>query len=267
MPRILTYRIAVLLIGLTIAGCGVLPDVQDETLSWTPEKLFESAKQEADNHNYVRAIKLFETLESRYPYGRYAQQAQLEIAYANWKDQEPELALAAAERFIKQHPTHPNVDYAYYLKGLINYNEDSGLLSKIIQQDVSERDPRAAREAFFAFRELTRRFPESRYAEDSRDKMERLVQALARNELHVARYYYQRGAYLAAANRAKFLLENYPQSTEREAALAVMVLSYEHMQLPDLAADAKRVLTSNYPQSALLNESVLFPGKPWWKFW
>ncbi len=186
---------------------------------------------------YDRAIQLFEKLEARYPYGRFAQQAQLEVAYAYYKQGEQALALAAADRFIKLHPNHQNVDYAYYLKGLVNFNEDLGLLAGLSRQDLSERDPKGAREAFDSFRELTERFPESRYADDSRARMQYLVNSLASHEVHVARYYYNRGAYVAAANRAQTAVSNFPQAPATEEALFLLVKSYDAM---GLAAVARR---------------------------
>src|SRR6185369_2527857 len=166
---------------------------------------YSEAKSNLNEGNYEKAIKLYEKLEARYPYGRYAQQAQLEIAYAYYKDKDVASALAAADRFIKLHPGHPNVDYAYYLKGLANFNDDLGVLGNMAEkftgQDMTERDPKAARESFDAFRDLVTRFPESKYRADSMERMNYLVNSLASHEVHVARYYMKRGAYVAAANR------------------------------------------------------------------
>ena len=174
-----------------LAGCATT-ETYDETRGWTVEKLYSEAHDELNSGNYTRAVKLYETLEARFPYGRYAQQAQMDLAYTHYKDNEPEQAIASADRFIKLHPTHPNLDYIYYLKGLVFYNDDSGLLAKWAGQDMSERDPRAAREAFTAFRELVTRFPNSIYKEDASKKMDRLLDALGGNDacgalLHEAR--------------------------------------------------------------------------------
>ena len=176
-------------------GCGLLPEVKDETIDWSANKLYAEAKEALNGGDYTNAIKYFEKLESRYPYGRYAQQAQIEIAYAYWKSQEPAQALAACDRFIKLHPNHERLDYVYYLKGLINFNEDLGLLGSISQQDMTERDPKGARESFDAFKELVTRFPDSKYTPDATLRMKYLVNALAKLEVHVARYYMKRGAY------------------------------------------------------------------------
>jgi len=251
---------------LALGGCGLLPEVQDETSGWSAQKLYAEAKDNLDSGNYERAVKLFESLESRYPFGRYAQQAQLEVAYAYYKDNEPISAIAACDRFIKLHPNHPNVDYAYYLKGLANFNDDLGYLGKLIDQDLSERDPRAARDAFLAFKEVSTRFPDGKYAADSTARMKYLVNALASNEIHVAKYYMKRGAWVAAANRAKEVLKTYPEAPALEEALAIMVVSYDKLKLTDLRDDAQRVLKLNFPNSKYA-KGVSTEGKPWYQFW
>lgn len=259
-------RAALLATALTLGGCGLLPEVKDETAGWSAQKLYAEAKDNLNEGNYERAVKLFETLESRYPFGRYAQQAQLEVAYAYYKDNEPISAIAACDRFIKLHPNHPNVDYAYYLKGLANFNDDLGLLGNLVDQDLSERDPRAARDAFLAFKELVTRFPQSIYAADSSARMKYLVNALANNEVHVAKYYLKREAYVAAANRAKEVLETYPEAPALEEALAIMALSYDKLKLPQLRDDARRVLVLNFPNSRYL-QGVSIKEKAWYRFW
>src|ERR1035438_9256951 len=181
--------ILALLAASLIAGCGLLPDQIDETAGWSANKLYAEAKNAMADGTYDKAIKLYEKLESRYPYGRYAQQAQLEVAYAYFKQQEPASSIGACDRFIRLHPNHPNVDYAYYLKGLVNFNEDLGLLGHVSMQDLTERDPKAAKESFDAFKELVTKFPESRYTPDATARMKYLVNALAAHEVHVANYY------------------------------------------------------------------------------
>jgi len=269
------YRVLgslVLAATFALGGCGLLPEVADETAGWSAQKIYSEAKENLNDGNYERAVKLFETLEARYPFGRYAQQAQLEVAYAYYKDKEPISAIAACDRFIKLHPNHPNVDYAYYLKGLANFNDDLGILGNMGMlgireaQDMSERDPRAARDAFLAFKELVTRFPESKYAEDSIARMKYLVNALAGNEVHVARYYLKREAYVAAANRAKEVLKTYPEAPALEEALAIMVVSYDKMGLTELRDDAQRVLTLNFPNSKYV-KGVKVEGKAWYRFW
>jgi outer membrane protein assembly factor BamD len=251
---------------LTLGGCGLLPEVIDETAGWSAQKLYAEAKDNLNSGNYERAVKLFETLEARYPFGRYAQQAQLEVAYAYYKDNEPISAIAACDRFIKLHPNHPNVDYAYYLKGLANFNDDLGLLGKLVDQDLTERDPRAARDAFLAFKELVTRFPDSKYAEDSTARMKYLVNALASNEVHVAKYYLKRRAWVAAANRAKEVLKTYPEAPALEEALAIMMVAYDELGLTDLRNDAERVLKLNFPDSPYA-KGVSIKEKAWYRFW
>ncbi len=245
----------------------MLPEQQDETRNWSAQKLYAAAKGEMSDGNYEKAIKYFETLEARYPYGRYAQQAQLETAYAYFKDNEPVSAISAADRFIKLHPNHVHVDYAYYLKGLANFNEDQGLLARLSDQDMSERDPKAARESFEAFKELVTRFPNSKYTPDATARMRYLVDALAYHEVHVARYYVKRGAYVAAANRAQYVLEHYPQAPAREDALWLMAQSYGALGLNQLRDDSLRVLKLNFPHSAYLSGGPKTAKSSWWKFW
>ena len=251
---------------LGLGGCGLLPEETDETAGWSAGRLYSAAKDAQVDGSWETAAKMLEKLEARYPYGRFAQQAQLELAYVYWKSGEPASALAAADRFIKLHPNHPAVDYAYYLKGLINFNEDLGLIGYISNQDLSERDPKAAREAFDDFKELTTRFPNSKYTPDAIQRMNYLVNALASLEVHVARYYLKRGAYVAAANRAQFAVETYPQAPAIEEAMFILVAAYEKLNLNDLRDDAARIIQKNFPDSRFHKEG-LFPKPPWWKLW
>lgn len=257
---------AMLITAMFSSGCGLLPKDKDETAGWSAQRLYSEAKDNLNDGNYERAIKLFETLEARYPFGRFAQQAQLEVAYAYYKDNEPISAVAATERFIKLHPNHPNVDYAYYLKGLANFNDDLGILGGLVERDLSERDPRAAREAFQAFKELVTRFPDSKYTPDATSRMKYLVNALANNEVHVAKYYMKRQAYVAAANRAKEVVKTYPEAPATEEALAVMVVAYDKLKLTDLRDDASRVLKLNFPNSQYA-KGLNLREKAWYKFW
>lgn len=254
------------ILALLLGGCGLLPAEIDETAGWSASKLYSEAKEAMGEGGYERAIKLFEKLEARYPYGRYAQQAQLEVAYAYYKQQEPGSAIAACDRFIRMHPNHPNVDYAYYLKGLVNFNEDLGITGYISQQDLSERDPKAARESFDSFKELVTRFPESRYTSDATARMNYLVNALAAHETHVAEYYLRRGAYVASANRAQAAIKTYPDAPANEQALFILVKAYDALGLNDLRDDADRVMHKNFPNSEYLKRG-LEKSEPWWKLW
>jgi outer membrane protein assembly factor BamD len=265
VARLALARLATIVFATALAaGCGLLPEVKDETSGWSAERLYATAHDEMSSGNYQRAIKLFETLEARYPYGRYAQQAILEGAYANYRTGETTTAVAAADRFIRTYPNHPNVDYAYYLKGLVHFREDQGLIGYVYETDLSERDPKAMRESFSAFKELAAKFPESRYADDANYRMRYLANALGQYEVHVARYYYNRGAYVAAANRAQAALVNYPKVPANEEALELLVRSYEKMGLDKLAEDTRRILQSTFPKSRYIAGE---PAKPWWKFW
>jgi len=238
-----------------LAACSFI-DKHDPTSGYSAEKLYREAKEALDGGQYDLAIKRYETLESRFPYGRYSQQGQLEIAYAYYKQSEQASAVAATERFMKLHPNHPNVDYAYYLKGLVYFNEDLGLMGKISRQDRTERDPKAARESFDAFKDLVQRYPESKYTPDALARMKYLVNALASHEVHVARYYMKRGAYVAASNRAQYALRSYPQAPAQEEALLIMIQAYDVLGMSELRNDAERVLRKNFPDSAQL-KSVL----------
>lgn len=254
------HSVAILAL-LLAAGCAM--DPVDETKNWGPERIYSAAQEELGDKNYQKAITYYEKLESRYPYGRYAQMAQIEIAYAYWKDGESAQALAACDRFIRLHPNHQNVDYVYYLKGRINFNEDLGLMGYLTQKDLTERDPKAAQEAFDAFRELVTRFPDSRYAPDARARLNYLVNALASSEVNVAEYYLRRGAYVAAVNRAQYALTNYPQAPAVERALSILVRAYDAMGLSELRDDAQRTLKANFPESRV----KVGQGRTWWKFW
>jgi outer membrane protein assembly factor BamD len=238
-----------------LAACSFI-DKHDPSAGWTAEKLYREAKDALEGGQYDLAIKRYETLEARFPYGRYSQQGQLEIAYAYYKQNEQVSAVAATERFVKLHPNHANVDYAYYLKGLVYFNEDLGLLGKVSRQDRTERDPKSARDSFDAFKELVQRFPESKYAPDALARMKYLVNALASHEVHVARYYMKRGAYVAAANRAQYALKNYPQAPAQEEALLIMIQAYDVLGMAELRNDTERILRKNFPDSAPL-KSVL----------
>jgi outer membrane protein assembly factor BamD len=259
LPRIL---VSALLFSLMV-GCASTNSSVDETKNWSAERLFSEAKSEQSSKNYEKSTAYFQSLESRYPYGKYAQQAQLEIAYNNYKDAEPALALASLDRFMKQNPSHPSLDYAMYLKGLVTFNESQGFLSVLAKQDMSERDPKAAKESFNAFRELVTRFPDSKYSKDAQLRMGYLIGALANYELHVGRYYYNRGAYLAAANRGKALIDNFGNTKQVEGALALMYHAYDKLGMSDYRDDAKRVLLKNFPESTA-HEHDIASDAYWW---
>lgn len=250
------------------AGCASTSD-DDKTAAWSANKLYAEARDEVASGAYDRAIPLFEKLEGRAAGTPLAQQAQLEKAYAQWKgNQQPE-ALVTLDRFMKLHPASPAYDYALYLKGLVNFNDNLGLLSFLSRQDLSERDQKAAKESFEAFKELAARFPDSKYTPDARLRMTYIVNSLAQYEVHVARFYYSRGAYVAAINRAQAAVAEYRDVPALEEALAILMRSYDALGMAKLRDDTRRVLEKNYPQSAWLGGTGTGPTtqKPWWKFW
>jgi len=263
LRRLLVWMAA---LALMLGGCGT-DDQRDPTLGWSAEKLYAEAQDEMRSGRYGAAIKMLERLEARYPFGRWAQQAQIDIAYAQFKDNERALALASTDRFLKQFPAHPALDYVYYLRGLINFNEQQGWLASLGGQDLSERDLRAARDSFDAFREVVTRFPDSRYAADAEARMKYLVNAMASGEVHIARYYFTRGAWVAAINRAQGAIAQYPQAPAIEEALYITMQAYERLGLEDMRKDTERVMRANFPRSALLSGGLREVERRWWQVW
>lgn len=250
--------------SVLLSGCGSFSGMfakTEDPQKMAVEGLYRRAKDALQGGNYAEAIKLYETLESRFPYGVQSQQAILDTAYAQYKLGERAQAISAADRFIKLYPNHENVDYAYYVKGLANFIEDLGLLSVFASQDLSERDQKSAREAYVTFKTLAEKFPQSRYNADSLLRMRYLVNALSQNEAHVARYYFNRGAYQAAINRAQSCITNYPNTPANEEALRIMVQSYQAIGNAQLAADTERIYKATFARASNASED------PWWKFW
>ncbi|WP_445936124.1 outer membrane protein assembly factor BamD [Pigmentiphaga sp. YJ18] len=263
----LGLALACLLAFFVLAGCANTGKEPDPTVGWTAERLYKEAKDEMDTGNWTQAAKLLEKLESRYPFGVFAQQAQIDIAYVYWKDGSNAQALAAIDRFERLHPNHPSLDYMLYLKGLINFYQDSAFLANLTRQDPSERDPKGARESFDAFKTLVARFPDSKYAPDARLRLNYLVNSIAMNEVHVARLYLDRGAYVAAVNRAQTAVRDFQGAPAVEEALYIMVLAYDKMGMTDLRDDASRVLSMNYPDSTFVKSGFQKESGPWWKIW
>lgn len=210
-------------------------------------ELYQTAKTSLDNHNWQRAIHEYKLLQTRYPFGRYTEQSMLDLSYAYYEADQPENALSTLDRFIRTYPAHPNVDYAYYLKGLVNYEENLGFFEKLMPERIRDRDQTASRDAFADFKELLRRFPDSRYAADARQRMVFLRNNLAAYEVTVAEYYLRRKAYIAVVNRSRYVLENYPGTPQNAEALMLMHQAYSELTLPELADDALAVLELNYP--------------------
>ena len=265
-------------LSVMLVACGSTP--QDEFANIPSDKLYADAKDDAAEGNYEQAIKKLEKVEARASGTLLSQQAQIELAYAYFRTGEKALALAKLDRFIRLHPTSPALDYAFYLQGLVNFNENLGLFGKLSRQDLAERDQQASRDAYESFKQVVERFPQSRYAEDARLRMNHVVNSLAAGEVHVARYYLRRGAYLAAANRAQQAVKEYSQSPAVEEGLFIMAQAYDKLGLLPLRDDTLRVLRQSFPNSGYLATDIagsagLAPAaaatdkakKPWWQLW
>jgi len=257
--------LATLALVAVLAGCGATPGARDDGRG--AEALYAEAREALAARSYERAIAALERLEGRAAGTLLAQQAQLDLAYARWRADERAQAIAGLDRFIRLHPSSPALDYALYLRGRINFVDDLGLFGNFAGQRLAERDQQAAREAHESFRQLVEMFPQSRYAEDARVRMDFIVNQLAEGEVLVARYYFRRGAYLAAAKRAQFAIREYPQTPAAEEALFLLVRSYERLGLTTLRDDAERVLRANFPQSRWLRDGEVAAQRPWWRPW
>lgn len=256
---------AILVAAMTLAACDTTP--RDETARMSPETLYAEAKEEAAAANYDKAARLYERLEGRAAGTILAQQAQIDRAFTLWKANEKAQALAVLERFLKLHPTSPAYDYALYLQGLVNFNDNLGFFGNIAAQDLSERDQQAARDSYQSFKQLAEQFPQSGYTEDARLRMAYIVNTLAAHEVHVARYYFRRGAYVAAANRAQLAVIDFQQSPAVEEALYIMAQSYDRLGLTQLRDDADRVLKRNFPNSIYDTAGVGGRRARWWQLW
>ncbi|MBS3998032.1 MAG: outer membrane protein assembly factor BamD [Hydrogenophaga sp.] len=265
LSRLSAVSLCVAAATVVLQGCSSTP--VDNTAGWSPNKLYSEARDERDAGNFEKAITLYEKLEGRAAGTPLAQQAQLDKAYTHYKAGEPAQALAALDRFTRLHPASPAMDYAIYLKGLASFNDNLGLFGSLSRQDLSERDQKAAKESFEAFRELVTRFPDSRYSPDARDRMTYIVNSLAQYEVHVARYYHSRGAHLAAISRAQTALTDYTDAPALEEALFILVQSYDALGMTTLRDDARRVMLASYPNSTFLTQGFRRSNDPWWKLW
>ena len=236
-----------MLCGLLLSGCAMFGKNEDDTEKWSAEKFYEEGQKAMDIGDYKQAIEHFENLVSRHPFGVYAQQAQLNIAYAYYKFDEPDSSVAAADQFIKLYPRNEHVDYAYYIKGLARFPTEDYFERKF-DLDPAQRDPQPVRESFQFFSELVQRFPNSRYTADAIQRMTYLRNNLARNELYAADFYMKKHAYVAALNRAKYIIEHYDRTPSVPEALVIMVKAYEELKMPTLADDARRILALNFPE-------------------
>ena len=264
------FRLSMVPAGLTILVALVLTAcasaTKDNTATWSTDKLYSEAKDESKAGARDKAIGLFDKLEGRAAGTTLSQQAQLEKAFAQFKTGDKIQAVATLDRFLKLHPASPAIDYALYLKGLVNFNDNLGLFSFITRQDLSERDQKAAKDSYEAFRELVNRFPESKYTTDARQRMTYIVNSLASYEVHVARYYFGRGAYVAAINRAQVAISDFQGVPAVEEALDILIQSYDALGMIDLRNDSRRVREKSFPQSVLLGKGRP-EAKAWWKFW
>jgi outer membrane protein assembly factor BamD len=249
-----------------VAGCSSAP-TPDRTASWSPNKIYAEAKDEASAGSYDKAIPLYEKLEGRAAGTPLAQQAQLEKAYAHYKSGEQAQASATLDRFMKLHPASPAMDYALYLKGLVNFNDNLGIFGSISRQDLSERDQKSAKESFESFKELAGRFTDSRYTPDARLRMNYIVNSLAQSEVHVARYYYSRGAYVAAINRAQSAIADYRDVPALEEATFILYKSYDALGMADLRDDTRRIMEKTYPRSQYISKGFKSSDNPWYRFW
>ncbi len=254
--------------ALVVTGCHGLPQKTDETAVWSNQKLYSEAQDALSGGDWGKCSKYFESLQGRDPFGRFAQQAQINVAYCNWKDGETDAANQAIDRFIKLHPDHPDVAYAYYLKGMIHFNDDLGLFGRFSGQDMSERDPKSLRESYDAFKVVVDKYPDSKYAPDAAARMRYIVNALASYEVHAADYYYRRGAYVASINRAQLAIKEYKNAPAIEDALHLMILSYTKLNEPQLADDTRRVLAATFPDSPYVtgHPRAGVKKKSWWIF-
>lgn len=248
--------LALALLLSILSGCSFFGEQEDVTKDWSASKLYAEASSELNAGGYETAIKYYEKLEARYPFGRYAMQAQLDVAYAYYKADKPEEAIAAADRFIKLYPQSPFVDYAYYFKGIVNYNRSVDFLDRIIPTDRSQRDPGSALDAFNDFSEVVKRFPDSKYAADARQRMLYLRGNLARNEVNVAKFYVKQGAYLAAVDRCNHVIRHYQRTSAVRDALVTMIDAYKKLGKDDLATDAQRVLDLNDKEGKFVSDEI-----------
>ena len=245
-----TRLVLILSLSLILSACSWFKDNEKLDDTVPAQTLYSSAKKELTSENWEAAIKQYEALRARYPFGKYSQQAEIELAYAYYKFNEPESAIAAVDRFIYSYPTHPNLDYAYYLKGLANFKDSNSIIDRITGgYDYSDRDPKAALLAYKDFSVLVEKFPDSKYSDDARQRIRFILEAQAVHEIKVAKHYLKIEAYVAAINRTKYVIENYQRTPSVEDALGIQATIYATIGLPELANDSLRVLKLNFPES------------------
>ncbi|MDD5394568.1 MAG: outer membrane protein assembly factor BamD [Thiothrix sp.] len=252
------YLTGMLALTVSFSGCSVFSQAtsifsqteKDPTEGWSANKIYGTAKEALNGGDYERAVTLYESLEARYPLGRFAQQAQLEKAYAYYKYDEADSALDAIDRFLRMNPGSEDVDYALYLRGLVNFNRGSSIVDKVFPRSIADLDTVRQKESFQDFSHLLTRYPDSKYAPDATERVQHLRNSLAQSEVNVANYYMMRGAWLAAFNRAEYAIKHYQGSPAVIDALEIKVRAANKLGKPDLAADSLRVLELNFPQRA-----------------
>jgi len=258
----------VIIMMLFLASCAIFgpPTELDDTKGLSAERIYEKASAKMADKDYKKSVEYLKKLESRYPNSKYGAQAKLDMAYAYYKQQDAAQCVSTVERFIKIHPNHPNLDYAYYLKG-VAYFKERGLMEKVTFQDISDRDPKVLKQSFLAFKDLLTLYPNTRYGKDATERMIYLKNKLADHELHVARHYMKVKAYVAALNRAKYVIESYPDSNFVEEALVIIISAYDNLDMSDLKEDNLRILKQNYPNSSMFTKGKDTKIQDWWKFW
>ena len=262
-------RIAIVVIMMLFLGsCAIFgpPTELDDTKGMSADRIYTLASEKMADKDYKKSVEYLKKLESRFPNSKYGAQAQLDMAYAYYKQDDAAQCVSTVERFIKIHPNHPNLDYAYYLKG-VAYFKQRGLIEKATFQDISDRDPKILKQSFLAFKDLLTLYPDTRYGKDATERMIYLKNKLADSELHVARHYMKVKAYVAALNRAKYVIETYPDSNFVEEALVIMISAYDNLGMNDFKEDNLRILKQNYPNSSMFTKGKDTKKQDWWKFW
>jgi outer membrane protein assembly factor BamD len=264
-PMRMATAILALALAFVLVGCSSWGGEEyDPTADWTVERLYQDGREEMNSGNWKSAAERFTAVEARFPFGPFAQQSLINLAYVQWKQGEPEMALATISRFQRQYPNHPGSDYMLFLRGLILFTPPSARLAFLTRQDPAERDPRALRESYAAFEDLITRYPTSRYADDAKKRMNWLVNSMAEHQLHAARFYYERAGYVAAINRAQAVITDYEGVPATEEALYIIMMSYQKLDMPELSKDTERVLLANYPNTRLIADGLPQTQFSWW---
>ncbi|RLA25791.1 MAG: outer membrane protein assembly factor BamD [Gammaproteobacteria bacterium] len=256
MPSFLHKLAFILCLSVFLQACNTFSkEKEDAYTGWTVDQFVKASKEQLEEENFKKAIVLLEQLDSRYPFGTHSAEAQLDLTYAYYRNGDSEAALASADRFIKTHPRHPDVDYAYYLKALINFNRELGFIDRYIPSDATQRDSLFTQTSYLNFEELLRRFPDSEYVPDVKQRMSYLKNSLARHELHIARFYMDREAYVAAANRTNYIIQHYQGTPAVPYALEIQIKAYKILGLQKLAEDSAKIYAYNYPEGPVLPEA------------